>query len=62
MRSGPVRVNEQRPVELKFRNLESNRGSTETIPPTRKKQEWGRLAASPHSHPCIRRKGGAASD
>ena len=60
--AGPVRVNEQQPAELKFRNLESNGGSRETILPTRKKQEWGSLAASPHSHPCIKRKGGAASD
>jgi putative transposase len=60
--AGPVLVDEQQPAKLKFRNLESNGSSRETILPTRKKQEWGSFAASPHSHPCIKRKGGAASD
>ena len=60
--AGPVLVDEPQPAELKFRNLESHGGSRETILPTRKKQEWGSLAESPHSHPCIKRKGGAASD
>jgi hypothetical protein len=60
--AGPVLVDESQPAELKFRNLESHGGSRETILPTRKKQEWGSLAESPHSHPCIKRKGGAASD
>lgn len=56
--AGAVLVDEQQPAELKFRNRERNGGSRETILPTRKKQEWGSLAASPHSHPCIKRKGG----
>ena len=60
--AGPVLVNERQPAELKFRKLESNDGLRETIQPVRKKQEWGSSAASPQSHPCIRRKGGAASD
>ena len=60
--AGPVLIDEQQPAELKFRNLESNGGSRETILRTRGKQEWGSLAAPLHSHPCIKRKGGAASD
>ena len=58
----PVFVGEQQPTEMKFRNLEGNGGSRETILPTRKKQEWSRPAAHPYSHPCKKRKGGAASD
>ncbi len=39
--AGPVMVDEQQPAELKFRNLERNGGSRETMLPTRRKQEWG---------------------
>jgi len=49
-------------VARRFRNLERSGGSRETILPTRKKQERDSPAAHPHSHPCKKRKGGAASD
>jgi hypothetical protein len=58
--ASPVLVDESQPAELKFRHVESSGGARETILPTRKKQEWGSLPR--HSHPCIKRKGGAASD
>jgi hypothetical protein len=54
----PVLVDEPQPAELKFRHVESGGGARETILPTRKKQEWGSLPR--HSHPCIKRRGGAA--